>query len=102
MAMIRSLDGVTSGGYRVTTDSGSVYSLDLDRMIFTRLPAMDMGADRSLRRDGEQVDLLMLVQCRIGQPAVLIINLHWPNVPSTLRRTTPVIAIENVSQCRRQ
>lgn len=47
---------------------------------------MDMVMNRYLRRDGEDVDLLMLVRCRIGQRAVLIIDLHWPGVPSTLRQ----------------
>lgn len=91
--MIVSLDGVKWAKYRVTTASGSVYDLDLDDGSFTRLPAMDMAMNRYLRRDGEKVDVLTLVRCRVGQPAVLIIDLHWPGVPATLRQTTDVADI---------
>jgi len=55
---------------------------------------MDMTADRSLRRDGQCVDLISLTECSIGRPMNLIIDLHVPGVMRTTRRTTDVTAIE--------
>lgn len=91
---MRTLNGETAGRYFVSTESGSVYLVDLDRLMMSRLPAMDMSADRSLRRDGQSVDLISLVECSIGRPMNLIIDLHVPGVMRTTRRSTDVTAIE--------
>ncbi|KGJ79914.1 hypothetical protein GY21_03245 [Cryobacterium roopkundense] len=91
---MHSLNSENTGRYLVTTGSGSVYLIDLDRSVMSRVPAMDMTADRSLRRDGQPVDIISLVQCSVGRPMNLIIDLHVPGVMRTTRRTTEVRAIE--------
>lgn len=36
--MLKTLNGVTEGKYKVTTESGSIYVIDLDEMTLTRNP----------------------------------------------------------------
>jgi hypothetical protein len=95
---MKSLNGLTAGRYTVRTRSGSRYDIDLDRRAFTRLPAMDIGFDRSLRRDGEEAKLLDLVDCTVGRRASLVIDLSWQGVLCTMRRTTIVVSIEPVEE----
>ena len=98
MKPVKSLNGLSTGRYEVVTRSGSRYCIDLDRMTFTRLPAMDMAMDRSLRRDGEEAVLLELVDCTVGRSANLLINLDWPGVQFTVRRTTHVTSITQLEE----
>ena len=93
---LKSLNGFTSGRYLVHTQSGSRYDIDLDRETFTRLPAMDMAVDRSLRRDGEEATLLEIVDCTVGRSATLMIDLSWGAVLFTRRCTTSVVSIERL------
>ena len=96
MISLDSLNGMTSGRYLVLTRSGSRYDIDLDRETFTRLPAMDMAFDRSLRRDGEEAKLLEIVDCTVGRGATLMIDLSWQEVLFTRRLTTTVLSIERL------
>jgi hypothetical protein len=95
---MKSLNGLTAGRYIVRTGSGSLYDVDLGRAAFSRLPAMDMAFDRSLRRDGEEAELLEIVDCTVGRRASLIIDLSWQGVLCTVRRTTVVLSIEPVEE----
>ena len=92
---LKSLNGLTSGRYLVQTQSAR-YDIDLDRETFTRLPAMDMAVDRSLRRDGEEATLLEIVDCTVGRSATLMIDLRWQDVLFTRRCTTSVVSIERL------
>ena len=93
---LKSLNGLTSGRYLVHTQSGSQYDIDLERETLTRLPAMDMAVDRSLRRDGEEATLLEIVDCTVGRSATLMIDLTWQDVLFTQRCTTAVLTIEQL------
>ena len=88
-----SLSETRSGRFVVTTASNSRYLLDLDASTMRRLPALDMAVGRSLRRDGEVIDVIAL-RCSIGRPMLLIVNLHVPGTLFTRRRTTDVRSTE--------
>jgi len=79
--------------YLVVTVSGSRYLLDLNRSTMRRIAAMDMSMDRSLRRDGQLVDLVSVVDCTVGRRMQLVIDLHLPGVINTSRQTTDVESI---------
>ncbi|MEB0001664.1 hypothetical protein QN355_09045 [Cryobacterium sp. 10S3] len=88
------LTGQSGGRFAIETASGSTYWLDLDRAVMRRLPTVDDRAnEHELRRDGAEVALLRVVECSIGQPMHLIINLRVAGVVATSRRTTTVMAI---------
>ncbi len=89
------LNGVTTGTYKIETISGSVYHLDLDRRVFTRNPLDD--PELILRRDHEEVRLLELLECTVGRRMLLIIDLRVENVLYTTRDTTPVVAIHKIA-----
>jgi hypothetical protein len=59
----------------VATVSASRYWLDLDRRLLRRVSSPVFQATLHLRGDGEDVDLVEVVDCRIGHPMVLLINL---------------------------
>ena len=53
----------------------------------------------ALRRDGEAVELLEIIELEVGRPARFWIRLYPKDEPAllTLRQTTPVQAIEHMS-----
>lgn len=91
------------GRFEITTATGSVYLVSLlDERKIARLPAVAVPAEgfqsvapSQLRRDGENLDLLMLQVCQIGLPALFWIQVR-ADVP-TLRTTSPVTCIRLVS-----
>lgn len=87
----------TAGAYRVLTKS-SEYLIDLDREALRRIPGDGAGEFEValLRRDIELVTLLEIVECTVGVPMSLVIDLHVLGVPFTFRNTTPVVSIEPV------
>ncbi|MBG6212677.1 hypothetical protein [Cryobacterium sp. CAN_C2] len=87
-----------SGLYLVHTESGSTYSIDLDRQELCRMSTPDDPARvHGLRRDGSTVTLLDVLECTVGRPMHLLIDLAVPGVLATTRRTTPVTGIERVT-----
>lgn len=94
------LNDMEYGRYLVTTVSGSRYVLDLTKFTMRRMPAMDMAQDRSLRRDGEIVDLLRVKDCTVGRPMHLILNLRLRGVMATSRRSTDVESIQPLADER--
>ncbi|TFC16539.1 hypothetical protein [Cryobacterium glucosi] len=94
--MVDSLTDDATGCYVVTTQSASRYWLDLDRRLLRRVPSPSFPDRLQLRRDGEDIDLLEVVRCRVGRPLVLLINLNVPGVWLTTRESTPVTRIESV------
>lgn len=70
---------------KVTTETGSVYYFDGQRM--------KRKSDSSLRRDGEWVNLLVPVEPRIGEPMWLPLE-PLGSGEATVRTTTRVVSIE--------
>jgi hypothetical protein len=87
-----------TGCYVVTTSAGSRYWLDLDRRLLRRVPNQTVQKSRHLRRDGEDIDLLEVIRCELGQPMLLLINLNVPGVWLTTRESTTIIRIDQVPQ----
>ncbi|MDY7528151.1 MULTISPECIES: hypothetical protein [unclassified Cryobacterium] len=97
--MLTSLSDGSTGRYLVATASGSLYRLDLDRRVMSRVPEFGVESRlHRLRRDGEDVDLLELVQCEVGKRMILRINLAAPGVWMTTRASTEVKRIENLAE----
>lgn len=88
------------GLYRLITATGSEYLLNLtarrlSRRMAATAPALDFldaGFSR-LRRDGEDLELLMLETCSVGWPARFWIQVRDDHIP-TYRTTSPVVRIE--------
>ncbi|MGH3704132.1 MAG: hypothetical protein ACRDT9_05835, partial [Agromyces sp.] len=84
------LNGLTAGVYVVTTETGSVYMVDLDQKLVTR--HRDQPDEyHELRRDEQPVTLLKLIDCRLGYDMRLLIDLKVDGVLHTTRATTPVL-----------
>lgn len=84
-----------SGVWRVHTRSGAVYVLDLDRHVMMRERGLtDFSA--ALRRDDGEATLLQVIECEVGRPMLLLIDLSWPGVTQTTRASTPVTRIEKI------
>lgn len=82
--MADALDDDGQGRWRITTRTGTRYLIDLDRHLVRRVNAA-RGSSTPMRRDGLDVDLLQLMQCRIGLPLVLLLDLHHPGAVCTRR-----------------
>lgn len=87
-------------GFVVTTATGSEYVVALlqDRKIMRKMavvaPAVDFlhASSSELRRDEDELNLLMLENCRVGAPALFWIQVRNDHIP-TLRPTSPVVSI---------
>jgi hypothetical protein len=97
--MILTLRNDDPGRYAVTTATGSEYVIDLDCRTVTRRvapapPLVDYleVPMALLRRDEEELELLMLERLEIGYPARLWLQVRADHVP-TLRTTSPVTKI---------
>lgn len=102
--MGQQITGHDRGQFEVTTATGSVYLVSLlEERKITRLPVATLPAEgfkfiasSQLRRDGEELELLMLVVCEVGAPAQFWVQIRTDGVP-TLRTTSPVVCIRQVS-----
>ena len=90
---MKSLMDVARGTYRVSTLSGTTYIIDLDAQLMCRAP----DSESALREDGDFVDLVAVIECSIGRPMTMLINLLVPGVECTIRRSTMVVAIESLA-----
>lgn len=98
--MSQGLTNDEKGAYLVTTATGSRYVLDLDNRTASRQMAataprkdfLDVDLSR-LRRDGQTLELLMVEDCRVGEPAKLWLQVRT-DAAVTLRTTSPVVRIE--------
>ena len=85
------------GAYLIRTTS-SRYVISLDLQVVSRYP--DAGPPTevaALRRDHDQIDLLSVYECTVGKSMELLVDLHLPFVPFTLRRSMPVVSIDRLS-----
>ena len=91
-----SLRGTEAGTWRIRTASAS-YEVDFGTSRLVRLPDDPSGDvdPAALRRDCEQVPLLGVVLCRVGEPFVCLLDVRGDGVP-TLRRSTPVQEITHL------
>lgn len=93
---VKSLTGTDFGRYLVTTASGSTYLVDLDGRTLVRLPRADEDAE--LRRDGEPVALLSVLECTVGMEMVVLIDIRVPGVAFTTRHTTTVTTLRHLTE----
>ena len=99
---MRTLMDSTTGRYRVTTESGSQYVVDLDhnRLIRIRGAALPSPADDDpppsdpMRRDGKPITLVRIREATVGRPGQFLLDLDEPDVRATVRATTPITSIE--------
>lgn len=83
------MDNQDTGQWTVTTETGSVYSLDLDARTVTRNPA-----EGELRRDGEELALYRVAYCEVGMPLNMMIGVREDR--QTWRLTSAITSIERV------
>jgi hypothetical protein len=84
------------GQWQVATET-SLYLIDIDRRLVTRVPDAGDGtmpglppvAIASLRRDHEPLPLIELVECELGKPLRMLIDVRRDGVP-TLRVSTHI------------
>ncbi|MDZ8276368.1 hypothetical protein R2Q81_10465 [Microbacterium aquimaris] len=79
-----------TGVHLVETSDGTGLRVDLDARTVQTFPAP--GSPLSRRRV-EEVDLVLLATCRLGQPMVVLLDLEIPGVWFTRRTTEPVARI---------
>lgn len=87
---------VSSGIWEVHARSGGVYVLNPERHTMRRERGLT-SFSASLRRDGSEVILLDVIECEVGRPMVLLLDLSWPGVMHTTRASTPVTRIERIN-----
>ncbi len=94
----------TTGRYRVTTESGSQYVVDLDnnRLVRIRGAAPPSATDDDpppsdpMRRDGQPVTLVRIREATVGRPGQFLLDLDEADVRTTVRATTPITSIEQL------
>lgn len=96
--VVTSLDG---GRYLVTTASASVYVLDIgpeSSSLVRSSQHQTLGEWEAvpLRRDGEAVPVLGVIQLQIGRRAIFRLDIRGDGVETT-RTTTPVLAIRRLA-----
>jgi hypothetical protein len=93
---IISLPDPATGTYLIVTTSGSRYLINYDRMTLTRITSAEQTDASTLRRDGEEINILTIGPCTVGHRLLLVVDLHVPGVDFTFRPTTEVVSIEQV------
>jgi hypothetical protein len=86
----------TRGAFLVRSQS-SEYVISLDLNVVRRLPYAFVHEVASLRRDGQQMDLLQILECTVGREMLVLVDMHLPDVPFTARRSTTVVAIRKLT-----
>lgn len=92
-----------TGKWQVTTET-SLYLVDLDAHLVTRVPDAGAGtspglspvAIASLRRDHEPVTLIELIECQLHRPLRMLLDVRRDGVP-TLRVSTHVRDLRELS-----
>lgn len=90
------IDLDADGVYLVETESAS-YVLDLVEGTSTRYPQADVDVESAqLRKDGEQVPLLAVARCTLGEPLTLVLAVSDEPDVITVRETTLVQRLERL------
>jgi len=79
-----------NGVHVVETSDGTQLRVDLDARVVTTYP---VAGSSIRRRRSEEVDLVLLATCRVGEPMVLLLDLDYPGVWFTRRTTEAVVRI---------
>ena len=90
--MVDALEDDAPGRFRITTRSGTRYLIDLDRRLIRREPAF-AGGSVMMRRDGQDLDLVFLRECRVGAPLIALVDLHIRGACWTQRTSAEVTRI---------
>lgn len=100
---VHSLNDETTGSYAVPTESGTLYAIHLDpprevvRLARDRAPAprYDQLPAAELRRDGEPIKLLNIVEMQVGRCGLMWLDVRLDGIP-TLRGTTEILSISRL------
>lgn len=94
-----------TGSFAVRTSSGTLYAVHLGsprevvRLSNDQLPTPSyahlLAAD--LRRDGEAIKLLQIVEMQVGRPGLLLLDVRRDGV-LTVRSTTSVVSISRLKE----
>ncbi|KQR98598.1 hypothetical protein ASG12_09235 [Williamsia sp. Leaf354] len=102
MAHLEEIDPDTTSGVWTVVTRTSTYLLDFSEMTLLRAPGVGGSTDESwavsaLRRDSEDIPLLGVKSCRIGESAQFWVRAADDPDVRTWRITTPVVSIERIS-----
>ncbi|MGJ0121210.1 hypothetical protein ACQ7HM_18550 [Williamsia sp. MIQD14] len=102
MAHLEEIDPDTTTGVWTVVTRTSTYLLDFTEMTLLRAPGVGGSGDESwavsqLRRDSEDIPLLGVKSCRIGESAQFWVRAADDPDVRTWRITTPVVSIERIS-----
>ncbi|GAB4001842.1 hypothetical protein [Nocardioides ultimimeridianus] len=85
-----SIDDGATGLWQITTATGSVYLLDLDQRLLTRVPEL-----RAMRRDHEPLHLHQLIEARVGASGRFLVQVRDDGI-ATIRLTSAIVAIDQL------
>ena len=91
---MKALSSYSVGVWSVQTVTGTTHLLDLDNMLVVRQSDLSAGDDSILRRDGDPITLVRLHHCEVGDPMVLLLDLHLAEVDFTARISSTALRIE--------
>ncbi|WP_018179327.1 hypothetical protein [Jongsikchunia kroppenstedtii] len=102
MASTQEIDVDTAEGVWTVVTRTSTYLLDFDEMTLLRAPGVGSSEDENwavseLRRDSEDIPLLGVKSCRVGESAQFWVRAADDPDVRTWRITTPVVSIERIS-----
>lgn len=85
-----------NGVHIVETSDGTQLRVDLDDRVVTTYPVVGSSIRR---RRSQEVALVLLATCRVGEPMVLLLDLDIPGVWFTRRTTEAVARIRSADDC---
>jgi hypothetical protein len=100
--MVRDIPTNTDQGVWTVVTRTSTYLLDFGEMTLLRAPGVGVTDDEdwavsALRRDSEDIPLLGVKSCRVGESAQFWVRAADDPDVRTWRITTPVVSIERIS-----
>ncbi|ACY21684.1 hypothetical protein Gbro_2443 [Gordonia bronchialis DSM 43247] len=101
MARVQEIKPDTESGVWTVVTRTSTYLLDLDEKTLLRAPGVGGTGDEEwtvsrLRRDSEDIPLLGVKSCRVGESAQFWVRAADDPDVRTWRITTPVVSIERI------
>lgn len=85
--LIASIDEGAGGSRQITTETGSLYVLDLDQRLLTRVPEVV-----AMRRDHQPLHLHRLIEARVGASGRFLVQVRNDDIP-TIRLTSTIVRI---------
>ncbi|GAC78286.1 hypothetical protein SAMN04488550_2269 [Gordonia malaquae] len=101
MTRVSEIPSGTSDGVWTVMTHTSTYVLDFEEMTLLRAPGVGRNEDQrwevsELRRDSEDIPLIGVKQCVVGEPAQFWVTAADDPDVRTWRITTPVVDIERI------